>query len=101
LFKQWLIGRIFFESMIMLLLVGFLLLGGVALMLLDAAIAQAEDGYEDDSGFHQESHRWIATTPPAEPPVPLWDEMNGAHCSLDLTPTLRPAGNNPFPQHRQ
>jgi hypothetical protein len=87
--------------MIMLLLVGFLLFGGIALMLLDAAIEHAEEGYEDESGFHQETHHWTVDPSSPEAGITLWDQVEGACCPLDMTPSFRPVGNNPFTHGRQ
>ncbi len=87
--------------MITLLLVCFLLYGGISLTLLIVAIGHAEEGYEDDSGFHRESLQWKADSASPEGGITLWDQVEGASCQLDLRPPFRPIGNNAFTPHPQ
>ena len=81
--------------MVMLLLVSFLLLLGIALMVLNSAIEHAEDGYEDETGFHQTERPWNPASAP-EKALTAWDQREGASCPLDVNPGLRPAGRAPF-----
>ena len=87
--------------MIMLLLIGFLLLGGVSLILLDSAIEHAEDGYEDESGFHRDTR--YPSVEPSDPQagITIWDQVEGARCSLDMNPRFRSIGSNSFTRHGQ
>jgi hypothetical protein len=82
--------------MIVLLLIGGLLLLGISLMVLDAAIEQAEDGYEDSLGFHQESHRWTRNTSPSNPEISPRDRTEGASCPLDVSPSFPRIGTTPL-----
>ncbi len=87
--------------MIMLLLIGGLLLLGISLMVLDAAIEGAENGSEDALGFHQESHRWTPNASPSTAEITPWDRTEGASCPLDLRPAFPRIGNTPLtPQRR-
>lgn len=82
--------------MILLLLIGFLLVLGIALMVLDDAIEHAEEGYEDSTGFHQESRSWsIAPTPP-DSGITIWDQVEGACCRLDMSPHVRGMSRSQF-----
>ena len=86
--------------MIALLLIGFLLLAGLSLIVLDASIEGAEEGYEDNFGFHQVSREPETGPTPSEEGITLWDRVEGACCSLDMAPSFRPVGNNQFPPHQ-
>ena len=77
------------ETMIILLLVGFLLIGGISLMLLESTIEHAEEGYEDDSGFHLTGPSRLSESNPSDAGVTLWDQVEGACCPLDITPRQR------------
>lgn len=88
--------------MLTLVLIGFLLLLGISLMVLDAAIEHVAEGYEDELGFHQESREWPAQpVTPAEPGITLWDQMEGACCPLDLRPAFRPVEPATFERRQQ
>jgi len=86
--------------MIILLLIGFLMLGGVALILLDSAIEYAEDGYEDESGFHQETRHTNLETDTPDSGIRIWDQIEGACCPLDMGPRFRSMSTNSFPRPR-
>ena len=81
--------------MFIMLLIGFLLILGASLMVLDAAIEHANEGHEDELGFHQESPHRIATHTSGSEVNP-WDRVEGANCPLDISPSFRPIGNAPF-----
>lgn len=74
--------------MIMLLLIGGLLLLGISLMVLDAAIKQAKDGYEDDLGFHQETQQWTRNASSSTAEITPSDRTEGASCPLDMRPSF-------------
>ncbi|HEY4245451.1 MAG TPA: hypothetical protein VGM64_01280 [Lacunisphaera sp.] len=80
----------------MLLLIGGLLLLGISLMVLDAAIKQAKDGYEDDLGFHQESQQWTRNASSANVEITSWDRTEGASCPLDVSSSFPRIGNTPL-----
>lgn len=82
--------------MLTIILIGFLLLLGISLMVLDAAIEHVAEGYEDQSGFHQEPRDWSPELASPEPEVALWDQMEGACCPLDMKPTFRPITSTQF-----
>ncbi len=82
--------------MVMIILIGFLLLLGISLMVLDAAIKHAPEGREDELGFHQESRNWSPESTPADSGTTLWDQMEGACCPLDMQPEFRPVATAPF-----
>jgi len=83
--------------MILLVLIAFLLVLGIALMVMDAAIEHAETGYEDNFGFHRLSPGESA---PAEPEITLLDQREGACCPLDPGPSLRNMGRTAFTTDR-
>jgi len=82
--------------MLMLLIIGFLLLLGVALMVLNSAIDHAVDGYEDNDGFHQKTPPWASHRTSTDSDVSAWDRAEGASCPLDMRPSFRPVGHHPF-----
>jgi hypothetical protein len=84
--------------MVMILLIGFLLILGISLMVLDATIDRADEGFEDNSGFHQESHQWTPESELCEE-ITLWDQMDGACCSLEMRPHFRPIVSTQFDHH--
>jgi hypothetical protein len=69
--------------MIVLLLIGGLLLLGISLMVLDAAIEQAEDG-------------WTRNTSPSNPEISPRDRTEGASCPLDVSPSFPRIGTTPL-----
>jgi hypothetical protein len=80
-----------------ILLIGGLLLLGVSLMVLDAAIEGAEEGSEDALGFHQESHRWTRNaSSSSNPEITPWDRTEGASCPLNVSPSFPRIGNTPL-----
>lgn len=87
--------------MLTILLIGLLLLLGVSLMMLDAAIEHVAEGYEDELGFHQEPREWSPEPASAESGVTLWDQMEGACCPLDMRPAFRPINESQFDGSRQ
>jgi len=88
--------------MLTIVLIGFLLLLGISLMVLDAAIEHVAEGYEDELGFHQESREWpVQAATPVEPGITLWDQMEGACCPLDMRPAFRPVESAPFERRQQ
>ncbi len=86
--------------MMISLLIGFLLLLGIALIVLDYAIKHAPEGYEDESGFHLETHHWSDKHHTANSGISQWDHAEGASCSVELRPALRPVVNTPFTPHQ-
>ena len=82
--------------MLTIILTGSLLVLGISLMVLDAAIEHVAEGYEDELGFHQESREWSSTPTSAEPGVTMWDQMEGACCPLEMRPTFRPITSAQF-----
>ena len=84
--------------MIPLVLIAFLLVLGIALMVMDAAIEHAEPGYEDNFGFHRLSP---GESVPAEPDFTLLDQREGACCPLNLSPSLRAMGRAAFTTDRR
>jgi len=82
--------------MLMIILIAGLLLLGISLMVLDAAIEGAPEGHEDEFGFHQEPREWAQEPAAAESGVTLWDQMEGACCPLDMSPTFRPMPSTRF-----
>ena len=82
----------------MTLLIGFLLILGISLMVLDATIERADEGYEDNLGFHQESHQWAPESESREG-ITLWDQMEGACCPLEMRPAFRPIVSTQFDRH--
>ena len=87
--------------MLTIILIGFLLVLGVSLMVLDAAIEHVAEGYEDESGFHQEPRDWSKEPTLSEPAVTLWDQMEGACCPLDMQPSFRPIASTRMDGHPQ
>lgn len=88
-------------AMLITVLIGFLVLSGISLMVLDAAIEHAAEGHEDESGFHQDSREWPAEPTSTEAGVSIWDQMEGACCPLDMRPTFRPIVSAPFERRQQ
>lgn len=66
------------------LIIGFLLLGAIALVTLVLALAHAEDGWEDESGFHRIAPAKAAgPNPPPWGPATRWDNIEGVSCTID------------------
>jgi hypothetical protein len=84
-----------------MLLIGFLLILGISLMVLDAAIEHAPEGHEDELGFHQESTHRISASTSSGSETTSWDQAEGANCPLDMSPSFRPIGNAPFTPNGQ
>jgi hypothetical protein len=84
-----------------LLIVGCLLLVASSLIALVFAITRAADGSEDAAGFHRDVQAQVAgTSPPIEGSNNPWDYVHGAHCPLNLNPSLGPIGNNQLSIHQ-
>jgi hypothetical protein len=70
--------------MMTLLLVSLLVFGN-GLVSLVFAISYAEDGYENDSGFHRDPHSSAEARQWQAIEVTPWDQVEGASCPLNLT----------------
>lgn len=86
--------------MILILVSGFLLVLGISLMVLDDALKQAGEGYEDSTGFHQKRSALTADSIAGEEEISIWDKVEGACCPLDINPSLGSMGNHPLSPQR-
>lgn len=86
-----------------LILSGILLIAVAAVIALIFAIMHAEEGYEDDTGYHQKKPdpkpaENISTT--AVDTGNPWDQVEGASCPWHFNSHYRLAGHNDFPAHK-
>ena len=75
-----------------LLLLGILFIAAASLIALIKAVAHAEEGFEDCTGYHRKEQNSLGTnptTPTADTGNP-WDQINGANCPINLSHTIGP-----------
>ena len=88
-------------SILTLILIGIALIASAALIALIHAVANAEEGYEDATGYHrlQQSKAPSSTTSANVDTGNPWDQIEGASCPLNLSQPFRPLGQGDFSTH--
>jgi hypothetical protein len=73
-----------------LLLLGILFIAVASLIALIYAVAHAEEGFEDSTGYHRKEQNSQGTNPSTSTVDTgnPWDQINGANCPINLSHTI-------------
>ncbi len=80
-----------------LIVIGIAVIAVASLIALVHAVAHAEEGYEDTTGYHQKKPGQEVASPATVDTGNPWDQIEGSSCPWSFKPTL---GHSDFSIHQ-